>query len=165
MSPRSIRSQRPQTISFLDYSRLQPILLDEQGDSSDVTDEDAEDVLSPLREDSGTGPERLPAIKSKHCAKELAKPVRMLTLLILATGVWPEMWLQHWAPPLFTRKNVYDPSNYQGIHLTAQLSKVVARLVKALLVPFATRTHLVMGPVNSLSQLVEVRAMRLGLFS
>ena len=122
------------------YSTLQPSLLNEQSGLADVTHKDAEDVLSQLREDSGTGPDHLPARILKYCAKELAKPVRMLTLLILATGTWPEMWLQHWVAPLFKRKNVYDPSNYRGIHLTAQLSKVVERLVKALFVPFVTRT-------------------------
>jgi hypothetical protein len=71
--------------------------------------------------------------------------VQLLTVLIIATGTWPEVWLQHWVAPLFKKKNVFDPDNYRGIHLTAQLSKVVERLLKALLMPFITST-IAFGP-------------------
>ena len=122
------------------YTDLEPSMFKEQAVLADVTEKGAEEVLSRLREDSGTGPDCLPARILKYCAKELAKPVQLLTLLIIATGAWPEMWLQHWVAPLFKKKNVYDPANYRGIHLTAQLSKVVERLLKALFVPFITST-------------------------
>ena len=64
----------------------------------------------------------------------------MLTLLIIASGIWPDIWLQHWVVPLHKKKSVYDPKNYRGIHLTAQLSKVVERLLKGLVVPYISRT-------------------------
>ena len=41
---------------------------------------------------------------------------------------------------MFKKKNVYDANNYRGIHLTAQLSKVVERLVKSLFMPYVLRT-------------------------
>jgi hypothetical protein len=93
-------------------------------------------MLSKLREDSGTGPDLLPARILKKCFRELAKPVKLLALRILATGVWPELWLQHWIVPLYKRKSVYLPSNYRGIHLTAQLSKVLERLLKLQIEPY-----------------------------
>ena len=48
------------------------------------------------------------------------------------------MWLQHWVVPLFKKSSVFVPSNYRGIHLTSQLSKVVERLLKALCMPHLT---------------------------
>ena len=69
----------------------------------------------------------------------LAKPVLLLFLCILETGVWPELWLEHWVAPLHKKKSVFQPGNYRGVHLTAQLSKVVERMLKLLYQPHLTR--------------------------
>jgi len=92
--------------------------------------------MDKLRDDSGTGPDLLPARILKACSEALAKPVLLLTMCILLTGAWPQLWRQHWVAPLFKRKSIYQPDNYRGIHLTAQLSKVVERLLKQLYDPF-----------------------------
>jgi hypothetical protein len=55
---------------------------------------------------------------------------------ILRTGEWPQLWRQHWIAPLYKKKSVYQPGNYRGIHLTAQLSKVAERLLKMLYNPY-----------------------------
>jgi len=51
------------------------------------------------------------------------------------------MWLQHWIAPLHKKKSIFQPSNYRGVHLTAQLSKVVERLLKLLYQPYLTQTY------------------------
>ena len=62
--------------------------------------EGAEKIMSNLREDSGTGPDELPARIIKMCASQLAKPIAMLTTRILATMERPRAWVTHWiAPP------------------------------------------------------------------
>ena len=94
--------------------------------------------MSKLRSDSGTGPDLLPARILKNCTAVPALPVLLLTQVILNTGVWPEMWLQHWVAPLHKKKSVFQPDNYRGVHLTAQLSKVVERLLKLLYQPYLT---------------------------
>ena len=38
--------------------------------------------------------------------------------------------------PLYKKRSVYDAGNYRGIHLSAQLSKVVERVVGRLFLPF-----------------------------
>jgi hypothetical protein len=119
-----------------DYTELDVSPLRKQEKLPAVTERCAEDVLKRLNEDSGTGPDILPARILKHCASALARPVQLLTLCILSAGIWPELWLQHWIVPLYKKKNVYSPGNYRGIHLTAQLSKVVERLLKKLYVPY-----------------------------
>ena len=101
--------------------------------------------MDKLRQDSGTGPDLLPARILKNCAASLAKPVLLLTLCILSSGVWPELWLQHWVAPLYKKKSVFQPGNYRGIHLTAQLSKVVERLLKLLYFPHLM-SSLAFGP-------------------
>ena len=101
-----------------------------------LQEKDAQCVMDKLRVDSGTGPDLLPARILKFCSEALAKPVLLLTMCILLTGAWPQLWRQHWVAPLFKRKSVYQPGNYRGIHLTAQLSKVVERLLKLLYDPY-----------------------------
>lgn len=123
-----------------EYTMLDNILHRGQGPLKAFATKDAENILGALREDSGTGPDRLPSRILRVCAKELAEPVRLLATLILATGVWPDMWLEHWIVPLFKKSSTFDPRNYRGIHLTAQLSKVIERLLKTLCMPYITRT-------------------------
>ena len=89
---------------------------------------------------SGTGPDDLPARILKMCAKQMALPIALLTFRIIGTGHWPEIWLTHWIVPIYKRDKVFRSKNYRGVHLTAQMSKVIERLVKTLLDPYLERT-------------------------
>ena len=100
-----------------------------------LTVEKVEQILADLDEHSGTGPDLLPARIIKYCAKQLAYPVLQLALLILASGEWPASWRVHWIAPIYKRGAVFMPKNYRGVHLTAQLSKVIERLLLPLMEP------------------------------
>jgi len=101
--------------------------------------ENAERILSELSEDSGTGPDLLPSRILKLFSRQLALPLSLLAAKILETGVWPEGWRKHWIVPLYKKKSVYQTKNYRGIHLTAQISKVVERIFAFALTPFIER--------------------------
>ena len=122
-----------------EYTSIEPSPFSAQGSVPKTSEKDAADVLGDLKVDSGTGPDFLPSRILKSCSSSLAKPVQLSLLLILASGWWPECWTLHWVLPLHERKSVYQPSNYRGIHLTAQLSKVVERLLKKMIDPFISR--------------------------
>ena len=92
-------------------------------------------ALSSLRQDSGTGPDLLPARVLKQCSASLAVPVAKLARLILRSGLWPLPWREHWVHPLYKKLAVSCPDNYRGIQLTAQLSKVVERMFLQLFSP------------------------------
>ena len=119
-----------------DYTVLANHVGQEQRGLKQLHEKDAETALHNLREDSGTGPDGLPARNLKNCAAALARPVLLLSLCILTSGVWPHLWRQHWVAPLYKKNSVYQPGNYRGVHLTAQLSKVVERLLKSLFYPY-----------------------------
>ena len=91
--------------------------------------------LSTLRADSGTGPDLLPARVLKQCAVELALPVCLLARSIVAHSRWPASWCCHWLFPLHKKNTTADADNYRGVHLTAQLSKVVERIIGTLFLP------------------------------
>ena len=83
-------------------------------------------------EQSGTEPDLLPASFLKFCAAQLALPILQLATLILDSGEWPDMWKEHWIVPLFKREAVYASQKLPRVHLTAQSSKVVERLILSL---------------------------------
>ena len=86
-------------------------------------------TLTILREESATGPDELPTRILKRCGAALARPIHMLIMLMLQHGIWPGAWKVHWIVPLYKRKAVFDPNNYRGVHLTAQLSKVAESVI------------------------------------
>ena len=92
-------------------------------------------VLKGLKEDSATGPDNLAARVLKKCASALAWPLTLLARRILRTRFWPTLWTHHWIAALYKKKSVFDPLNYRGIHLTAQASKVIERLLGRFLFP------------------------------
>jgi hypothetical protein len=92
-------------------------------------------ILEHLKDSSATGPDLLPSRILRECAAQLAVPLLYLACRILKTGRWPEMWIEHWIVPLYKKKAVYDPTNYRGVHLTAQISKAMERLIGTLWLP------------------------------
>ena len=115
-----------------EYTKLVGPQCAPQKQLAQLQENDAKHIMDKLRDDSGTGPDLLPARILQNCSAALAKPLLLLTMCILNCGLWPQIWKQHWLAPLFKKKSVYNPGNYWGIHLTAQLSKVVERMFKLL---------------------------------
>ena len=91
--------------------------------------------LAELDISSGTGPDLLPTRILKTMAKELGLPFAKLARLIIYWGIWPRTWKIHWIFPLFKKKSIFDPNNYRGIQLTAQLSKAMERLIGSCFLP------------------------------
>ena len=83
--------------------------------------------LETLDDKSATGPDLLPARILRQCAASLALPIFLLAQAILQNGVWPDFWREHWMIPLHKRQSTYNPANYRGVHMTAQLAKVIER--------------------------------------
>ena len=98
------------------------------------------EFLKELKEDKATGPDLVASRLLKKCAPELGVAVAKLGRLLLDSGHWPETWRTHWVFPLYKKRSVYDPENYRGIHLSAQLSKVVERLLGRFFLPFLEAT-------------------------
>ena len=64
---------------------------------------------------------------------------------IVETRCWPLLWITRWIYPLFKKNAQCDPGNYRGLHLTAQLSKVVDRILLANVTPQITRNICLIG--------------------
>ena len=64
----------------------------------------AQQELSALNVNSGTGPDTLPARILKECAQELGLPITILAKRVLVPGSWPKCWRYHWISPLSKKK-------------------------------------------------------------
>ncbi len=98
-------------------------------------------VLKSLKENSGTGPDLLAAKILRRCRSVLELPVTLMARAMLSSGKWPQPWRLHWVLPLFKKKSRADASNYRGIHLTPQLSKVLERVIGKTFLPWIYRNN------------------------
>ena len=64
-------------------------------------------VMSNLKEDSATGPDKVPTRIIKRCAQSLSFPVYLLATLIIRTGRWPALYTKHWVACLHKKKSVF----------------------------------------------------------
>ena len=110
-----------------------------------LTIEQAQRCLEKLDEVSATGADKIPVKILKKCAKQLALPVYLIGVAILKSGFWPAAWIQHWIAAIYKKKSVCDPKNYRGVHMTAQLAKVLERFLGGLFLPQLSR-EIVIGP-------------------
>ena len=106
----------------------------------------AHHVLKRLDTNSATGPDEVPTRILRERADSLALPLLLLACRILKTGHWPSLWLMHWIVPIYKKKAIFQPGNYRGVHLTAQLSKVMERFLGQLWLPELVKEPTVFGP-------------------
>ena len=85
-------------------------------------------MLKALDESSGTGPDLLPARVQKRCVDALVLHITLLTRKLLRERRWPACWRNHWVRSIYKKGNKAEAKNDRGVHLTAQLSKVVERV-------------------------------------
>ena len=121
------KSSLPQATTN-EYATLNPENVGDDG-FLPVRTRNVERALRKLRQDSATGPDGIATIFLKRCASDLARPLTLLIRKMLRCGIWPAIWRFHRIVPLYKRKARSNPDNYRGVHLTAQLSKVVERVV------------------------------------
>ena len=85
--------------------------------------------LAGLKVDKATGPDGLSAIFLQRLAKVLSLPLAIIIRRIFNESTWPAKWRLHHIVPLFKRGSAFLPGQYQGVHLTSILSKVVERVI------------------------------------
>ena len=91
--------------------------------------------LSSLNESSATGPDNISARVLRQLAPALALPFTLLARSIVHHGRWPDVWITHWICAMHKRKSLFEPGNYRGLQLTAQISKAMERFLASLFLP------------------------------
>ena len=84
----------------------------------------------------------------------MALPVYLLGVAIVSKVKWPDNWGVHWIVAIYKKKAVFDPKNYRGVHLTAQLAKVLDIFLQHVFVQRSWRNQ-VLAATSSLTVKAE----------
>ena len=91
--------------------------------------EDFEKALSKIKVDAAAGPDQIPAILLKKCAKALSKPLSSLWRSSLKQGKIPTLLKHGMVTPIHKGGNTIEPKQYRPVTLTSHIVKVFERLI------------------------------------
>ena len=126
-----------------------------------VSSEEVVSLLSQLDTSKATGPDKLPAIILKNCAKSLSLSLSAFINFSLKTGLYLSEWKEANIPPVHKNGPRDDVLNYRPISLLPIVSKIQEKCVARKLVPHIsdilhTAQYGFQAGVSCASQLVEV---------
>ena len=90
-----------------------------------VTSKGVENLLSDIKSHKACGPDEIPNIVLKNCAKQLAPGISILFQKSLDTGVLPKDWTDANITPVFKKGDRHAAENYRPVSLTSVLSKTL----------------------------------------
>ena len=94
-----------------------------------VTSKGVENLLSDIKSHKACGPDEIPNIVLKNCAKQLAPGISILFQKSLDTGVLPKDWTDANITPVFKKGDRHAAENYRPVSLTSVLSKTLEHIV------------------------------------
>lgn len=99
-------------------------------------------VLLGLNIHKSAGPDGIPPIVLKSCARSLCRPLRNLYYLSFSTGIFPRSWKIANVQPVPKKGKSSDPSNYRPISITSILSKVMEKIVNRKILSYLESNNL-----------------------
>jgi hypothetical protein len=99
-------------------------------------------TLQSLDTSKASGPDGIPAIVLKQCARVLATPLAKLFNLSLKQGYYPEKWKEARVQPAFKNDDHSCVTNYRPISLLPIVAKVLESLVNRHLMQYLERNQL-----------------------
>ena len=100
---------------------------------------DDNDVLGAIKEisnDSAPGPDGLPAILLKNCARSLCRPLKLIWNESLECGTVPKFYKESHVSPLYKKGDRTKAINYRPVALTSHVIKVYERILRVVMVKF-----------------------------
>ena len=94
-----------------------------------VSANDLEKILANIKEDAAAGPDQIPAILLKRCAKGLSKPLSSLWQSSLDEGKIPATLKHGLVTPIYKGGNKTEPKQYRPVTLTSHIIKTFERLL------------------------------------
>ena len=94
-----------------------------------ITTEGVEKLLLNIKVNKATGPDLIPNILLKTCARQLAPAMRSIFQLSIDTGKLPKDWLSANVSPVFKKGDVHLPENYRPVSLTCVSCKLLEHII------------------------------------
>ena len=108
----------------------------------DISDEDIITAISSIPSSSASGPDGVPAILLKNCAKELCRPIKMIWEESFTSGVVPKFYKETNITPLFKKGDRAKAVNYRPVALTSLVIKIYERVLRKNMVDFIEKNQL-----------------------
>lgn len=106
-------------------------------------------LLSQLNTKKASGPDNIPNMMLKTCAKELAPAITSIFQQSIDTGELPTDWQNANVSPIFKKGNKHLPSNYRPVSLTSvccrTLEHIICKFILNHLEKYNIFTHLQHG--------------------
>jgi len=102
-----------------------------------------EKELRLLKPTTSTGPDGIPNVLLKHCARSLAVPLSHLFDTSFKDGVLPLGWKIANVTPVHKKGPTIDPSNYRPISLTSTCCRVMERIINNELINYLLLNNLI----------------------
>ena len=107
------------------------------------TEENIEEEIDTLRNNSAAGPDRFPALLLKMCKKELKKPLYILWRASLTNCDIAQIFRHAIACPVLKNNSVnYLPKSYRPVSLTSHLIKIFEKIMVKEIVKFLHKHNL-----------------------
>lgn len=116
-------------IGHVDTSTYPPITKETTLCDMRVTTEDVYRRLTALDSNKGAGPDKIPPLFVKTCAKELCVHLTIIYNMSLQSGIFLEMWKTAHIIPIFKSGDRSRCENYRPISILSCFSKVLESLI------------------------------------
>ena len=94
-----------------------------------ITTEGVEKLLLNIKVNKATGPDLIPNILLKTCARQFAPVMRSIFQLSIDTGKLTKDWLSANVSPVFKKGDVNLPENYRPVSLTCVSCKLLEHII------------------------------------
>ncbi|CAL4081788.1 unnamed protein product, partial [Meganyctiphanes norvegica] len=104
----------------------------EDGDLTDIdiTENDIEDAIGELKQNSAAGPDGIPAILLKNIKKSIALPLKIILRKSLDEGKIPNTFKLAYVTPIHKGGSKLKPEQYRPVSLTSHVMKIFERVIK-----------------------------------
>lgn len=100
-------------------------------------------VLKKLKPTTSVGPDGIPNILLKNCARSLQLPLSHLFDSSFKDGTLPDSWKTANVVPIYKKGCATDPNNYRPISLTSTSCKVMERIINNDILKYLIRNSLI----------------------
>ena len=101
-----------------------------------IKDDDIISAIGNIPSNSASGPDGIPAILLKSCAKELCEPIRLIWSESFDRGEVPKFYKDTYITPLYKKGDRAKAVNYRPVALTSHVIKVYERILRGKMVSF-----------------------------